>query len=472
MERIFIKDLHGSVGQNTMIKGWVSVRRDQGKLVFFDFRDMSGTVQGVVLPGSGAIETAKETRTEYVVAVEGMVNKRPEKNIQADKLNGDIELQIEKIEILNSSETPPFEITSDTSGINEDVRLQYRYLDLRSERMQRNIRLRSEFIKNVREFLFSKKFTEIETPLLTESTPEGSRDFVVPSRLNPGKFYALPQSPQQYKQLLMIAGMERYFQIAKCVRDEDLRADRGFEFTQIDLEMSFVTMEDVLTILEEMMTTVVEAMGFRIKTKPFPRISYKDAMEKYGADKFDMRTEEDKASGILAYAWVINFPFFEKTDDGKWTFTHNPFSMPIPEHLDSLMKGENIGDILTTQYDLVCNGYESGGGSIRAHKPEILKATYKVMGYSDEEIEDLIGHMLESFKYGTPPHGGIAFGIERNIMNLTGESYLREVVAFPMTRRGQTAVMKAPKPLTDKQLAELNIRVDTKVSKENKQTDA
>jgi aspartyl-tRNA synthetase len=208
-----------------------------------------------------------------------------------------------------------------------------------------------------------------------------------------------------------------------------------------------------------MITTAVEAMGHTIKQKPFPRISYKDAMEKYGADKFDLRTPEEKEKGILAYAWVVNFPFFEKTDEGGWTFTHNPFSMPIPEHLDWLMKGEHIGEILTTQYDLVCNGYESGGGSIRAHKPEILEATYKVMGFSKEDLEERIGHMLKAFRFGTPPHGGIGLGVERNIMNLTGETYLREVQAFPMTRGGQTSVMKAPKPLSEKQLKELHLSV-------------
>ncbi len=461
-ERTFIGELKEKVGSSATINGWVSVRRDQGKMVFFDFRDMTGTVQGVVLPKSPAIEVAKDIRTEYVVAVTGLVNARPEKNVQADKQNGDIELQIEAIEILSAAETPPFDVTADTSGVNEEARLKHRYVDLRSERMQRNRRLRSRFVQLCREFLFDNKFAEIETPLLTESTPEGSRDFVVPSRHNPGNFYALPQSPQQYKQLLMVGGMERYFQIAKCLRDEDLRADRGFEFTQIDVEMSFVTREDVIAMMEGMITHAVEKMGFRIKEKPFPRISYKDAMEKYGADKFDLRTEEDKANNVLAYAWVVDFPFFEKTDDGRWTFTHNPFSMPKPEHLESLMKGEDIGEILTTQYDLVCNGYESGGGSIRAHKPEILKATYKAMGFSDAEIEEKIGHMLEAFKYGTPPHGGIAFGIERNVMNLAGESYLREVVAFPMTRGGQTAVMNAPKPLTPEQLLELGIKIDKK----------
>jgi aspartyl-tRNA synthetase len=462
--RIFIGDLSAHSGETVNIQGWVDVRRDQGKLVFFDFRDMTGTVQGVVLPakdsdGESLMEIAKTIRNEFVVSIDGIVNKRPEKNVQADKVNGDIELEIKGIVILNESEPMPFDIGTDTSGIDESTRLKHRYVDLRSARMQRNIRMRSEFIQRCREQLFAQKFTEIETPLLTESTPEGSRDFVVPSRLNPGKFYALPQSPQQYKQLLMTGGFERYFQIARAVRDEDLRADRGFEHTQIDIEMSFVTMEDVMNTVEAMVTKSVEDMGFTIKQKPFPRISYKDAMETYGADKFDMRTEEDKANGILAYAWVVNFPFFEKTDEGAWTFTHNPFSMPIPEHLDWLMKGEHIEDILTTQYDLVCNGFEAGGGSIRAHKPEILRATYKAMGYTEEETEESVGHMLEAFKYGTPPHGGIALGVERNLMNLTGEDMLREVQAFPMTRGGQTAVMNAPKPLAEKQLKELGIQV-------------
>lgn len=459
-ERILIGDLGKHVGESVAISAWIHVRRDQGKMVFFDFRDRSGLVQGVVLPASPAMEIAKEIRNEYVVRVEGIVNKRPEKNVQADRINGDIELEVQAIEILNPSEPMPFDISEDTSGIDENVRAEYRYLDLRSKRMQKNIRVRSEFIRRCREFLFSKEFVEIETPLLTESTPEGSRDFVVPSRLQPGKFYALPQSPQQYKQLLMTAGFERYFQTARAIRDEDLRADRGFEHTQIDVEMSFVKMEDVMNTIEEMITTTVEAMGHTIKEKPFPRISYKDAMEKYGADKFDLRTPEEKEKGVLAYAWVVNFPFFEKTTEGTWTFTHNPFSMPIPEHLDWLLRGENVENILTTQYDLVCNGFEAGGGSIRAHKPEILEAVYKIMGFSAEELEDRVGHMLKAFRYGTPPHGGMALGVERNVMNLTGETYLREVQAFPMTRGGQTAVMKAPKPLSSKQLKELHLSVD------------
>jgi aspartyl-tRNA synthetase len=428
-------------------------------MVFFDIRDMTGTVQAVVLPKSPVLELTKSTSRESSVRVSGTVNQRPEKNVDKEKQNGDIELLIETFEILGASEPIPFELMEDTSMIGEEARLQYRYLDLRSERMQRNIRMRSEFVRRVREFLFAQRFTEIETPLLTESTPEGSRDFVVPARLHPGKFYALPQSPQQYKQLLMVGGFERYFQIAHCVRDEDLRADRGFEFTQVDIEMSFVQMEDIMNTIESMMISVAVAMGKTIKQKPFPRFTYAEAIEQFGADKFDLRTEEERATGVLAYAWVYKFPFFEKTDEGTWTFTHNPFSAPIPEHVEWLKKGENIAEIITQQYDLVCNGYETAGGSIRAHDPEVLRATYKVMGMSDQDIDERIGHMLEAFKYGTPPHGGIAFGIERAVMNLTGESYLREVQAFPMTRGGQTAVMKAPKPLTEKQLMELGISI-------------
>ena len=461
-QRTLIKDLAQKVGEEVLIKGWVDVRRDQGKMIFFDFRDRSGKVQGVVLPASVAMEIAKTLRHEYVVSVSAKVNARPVKNVNEKVQNGAIELEVLGIEVISKAETPPFDLAVDTSGIDEAVRLNYRHLDLRSERMQKNMRIRSEFIRRIREYLFSNDFTEIETPLLTESTPEGSRDFVVPSRIHPGKFYALPQSPQQYKQLLMVAGFERYFQTARAIRDEDLRADRGFEHTQVDLEMSFVEMKDVMALVEDMITKTVEGMGYTIKQKPFPQISYADSMAKYGADKFDMRTEEDKVNKVLAYAWVTHFPFFEKTDDGKWTFTHNPFSMPIPEHIEWLKEGKNIDQILTTQYDLVCNGYETGGGSIRAHDPEILKATYKVMGYTEEETTERVGHMIDAFRYGTPPHGGIALGVERNIMNLTGEEYLREVQAFPMTRGGQTAVMKAPKVLSKKQLDELGIELRKK----------
>jgi aspartyl-tRNA synthetase len=467
--RTYIKELTGKVGEEVTIAGWVDVRRDHGKLIFIDLRDMSGKVQMVALPShKEAHEVATKMRPEWVIEVSGKVNKRPEKMINPEEPNGAVELEIISISVLNEAETPPIDVRSDGREIGEDSRLKYRYLDLRRPRLQKNIKIRSEFVDRVRQFLFSKGFTEIETPYFTSTTPEGSRDFVVPSRMYPGKFFALPQSPQQYKQLLMVAGFERYFQIARCFRDEDLRADRGFEHTQIDLEVSFTDREELMALDEEMITFTTEAMGFKLKQKPFPRFTYKEAMEKFGADKFDLRTEEDKKAGILAFAWVIDFPFFEKDEkaglnhDGspKWTFTHNPFSMPAKEHLEHHLKGEHIEKIVTQQYDLVCNGFETGGGSIRAHKAEILKATFKIMGYTDEQIEKDFSHMLQAFSFGAPPHGGIAHGIERMIMIMTGERELREVQSFPQTSSGRTSVMEAPGPLSKEQLKELGIKLE------------
>ena len=456
--RTLVSESVNKIGETITLKGWINTIREHGKVVFVDLRDRTGIVQ-VVFWGEVA-DKVRGLGIEFVVEISGLVKSRSESTVNPDIETGSIEIEGQKIEILNTSKTPPFEINKDTSGVDESLRLKYRYLDLRTERVNKNIKLRSEFVRRSREFLFKNDFTEIETPLLTKSTPEGSRDFVVPSRLQPGKFYALPQSPQQYKQLLMTAGFERYFQMARAIRDEDLRADRGFEHTQVDIEMSFVERDDVMNLVEEMIINVVEGMGFKIKTKPFPRITYKESMAKYGADKFDLRDEEDKKNGVLAYAWVVEFPFFEKTDDGKWTFSHNPFSMPIDEHVDWLLEGKNIDQIMTTQYDLICNGYESGGGSIRAHKPEILEATYKVMGYTADEVQQSVGHMIEAFGLGTPPHGGIAIGVERSIMNLTNEKYLREVQAFPMTGGGQTSVMDAPSSVADKQLKELSLKIE------------
>jgi len=460
MKRTLILETPQHVGEEVVLQGWVHRRRNMGKLIFIDLRDASGVCQVVFLPNHTEVLTAAAALGgEYVVSIVGKVNARPPKQVNADMPTGTVEIEALSLEILNTSATTPFEIEDEFKGeVNEELRLKYRYLDLRRARMQRNIRLRSAYVQKVREYLFAKGFTEIETPLLTKATPEGSRDFLVPSRKYPGKFYALPQSPQQYKQLLVGAGFEKYFQLARCLRDEDLRADRGYEHTQLDIEMAFVDYNEVLDLVEGMVIEVVEALGYTIQQKPFPRLTYQEAMAKHGADKFDLRSEEDKANGVLAFAWVVEFPFFEKTDDGKWTFTHNPFSMPKPEHLDWLMNGTNIEQIVTQQYDLVCNGHETGGGSIRAHKPEILKATYKVMGYSEAEIQDSIGHMLEAFTFGQPPHGGIGMGIERMLMNLTNEAFLREVQAFPMTTQGHTAVMNAPSAIEPEQLNELGIK--------------
>ncbi len=463
--RIFINDLTNHIDQEVIINSWVSVRRDQGKMVFFDFRDRTGYVQGVVLPGSSAIEIAKEIRTEYVVMVKGKVNQRPERNQQPEKQNGTIELEILEMEILNASETLPFEISDDTKGISEEVRLKYKYVDLRSDRVQKNIRMRHRVAKMVRDYLDDQGFIEVETPLLTKSTPEGARDFIVPARLYPGSFYALPQSPQQYKQLLMTAGIERYFQIAKCLRDEDSRGDRQPEFTQIDMEMSFVDREAVMQLNEELLIKIVTELypEKRIQQIPFPRISYKDAMEQYGNDRPDLR-EDKNDPNLLAFCWVIDFPFFEATSTsdnpdtkGEWTFTHNPFSAPQPEHMEWLMKKERIGEILTTQYDIALNGYEIGGGSIRNHKPDALRKVFEIMGYDSEVVEKNFGHMLQAFSYGTPPHGGIAWGFDRLMMLLQNEPNIREVIPFPKTGEGKDLMMESPVPVDQKQLDELQI---------------
>lgn len=439
--------------------GWVAARRDHGKLIFIDLRDRWGVVQIVFTPGNKEVlAEANALRSEWVIKLTGKVKERPRGMENPELSTGTIEIEATGIEVLNESNTPPFPLDTDGKEIDEEIRLKYRYLDLRRERVQKNIRIRSEFVQQARTFLFGKEFLEIETPYLSAPTPEGARDFIVPSRLNPGKFFALPQSPQQYKQLLMVAGFEKYFQIARCFRDEDLRADRGFEHTQIDIEMSFVEQSEVMALDEEMMTAMIESMGYKIKEKPFPVFTHAEVMEKFGSDKFDLRTEDEKKSGVLAYAWVKDFPFFEKDSEGSWTFTHNPFSMAKPEHVEWLLAGKNVDQILTTQYDLVCNGVEIGGGSIRAHKPELLQAAFRIMGYSDEATQKEFGHMLEALSFGAPPHGGIAHGVERNLMTLLGEEYLREVQAFPQTSSGRTSVMEAPAEISSKQLKELHLK--------------
>lgn len=468
--RVYISDLKDHIGSSVLIKGWIQIRRDQGKMTFFDFRDASGIVQGVVLPGSAATDVAKETRPEWVVAVTGKVNARPEKMVKVGVQNGDIEIEVLGIEVLNKAETPVFDILSDTREINEETRLAHRYLDLRSERLQKNIRMRHKVQNFVRGLLDAQKFTEIETPIFTKSTPEGARDYVVPSRIHPGKFYALPQSPQQYKQLLMAGGMERYYQFARCMRDEDLRGDRQPEFTQLDMEMSFASEEDIMSVTENLLIKLVTDLypEKKIQAIPFPRIPYKEAMEKYGNDRPDIRENKEDAN-LLAFCWVVDFPFFEKTAtsdnpqaEGEWTFTHNPFSLSKPEHVESLLEKKNIGDIIAAQYDIVLNGYEIGGGSVRAHDPEILKTILGILGHSPEKIEANFGHMLKALASGTPPHGGIAWGFDRLMMLLQNEPNIREVIAFPKTREGRDPMMDSPSEISEKQLAELTIKINKK----------
>lgn len=457
--RIYIKDLKDSIDSEVVIAGWVDIRRDQGKLVFMDMRDMTGKVQCVILPNhTEAMEQVKEVRTEWVLKITGIVNKRPERNIKEGVLNGDIELEITGIEVLNKAETLPFIINENTIGINEDIRMKYKYLDLRSDRMQKNIRMRDKIISYFRNYMHRNDFLEIETPILMKGTPEGSREYLVPSRLELGKFYVLPQSPQQFKQLAMVAGFEKYFQIARCMRDEDTRGDRQPEFTQLDYEVSFVTQEEIIQYTEKMFIGLVETLypNKKIKETPFPRITYAESMEKYGNDKPDLREDKNNPDE-LAFAWVVDFPMFEKDSEGGVQAVHHPFTSPKEE--DAHLLDTEPLKARANAYDIVLNGYELGGGSIRIHNRDLQNKIFELLGLSKEIIEARFGHMLEAFTYGAPPHGGCAQGIDRIVMILENEPNIREVIAFPKTGEGKDLMMGAPSFPSDKQLKELGIQI-------------
>ncbi|PJE67846.1 aspartate--tRNA ligase [Candidatus Shapirobacteria bacterium CG10_big_fil_rev_8_21_14_0_10_40_9] len=454
MERTLTSETVKKVGEKVRLCGWVQTRRDHGKLVFIDLRDRSGILQIF-----GGKELGK-LRPEDVVEVVGEVKKRPKEMVNPKIPTGEIEVEVQEIKILAKAKDLPFPIDTEGLDIDEDLRLKYRFLDLRRPRLVKYLELRHKTIKFIRDWLDSRGFIEIETPILTKATPEGARDFIVPSRLQPGKFYALPQSPQQYKQLLMVAGLEKYYQIARCFRDEDPRADRAYgEFTQLDLEMSFVTQEEILQLIEALFTELTEKV-FKKKVfqKPFPRLSYKEAMEKFGDDKFDLREKKDPE--VVAFAWVLDFPLFEKTPEREIAPSHHPFTAPKDEDLPLLDKEPM--KVHSWQHDLVCNGFEVGGGSIRITDPEIQKKVFKILGLSDEEIEKKFGHLLKAFEYGVPPHGGIAPGIDRLLMAVTGEKSLRELIAFPMNASGQTSVMDAPSEVDKEQLKELGIQIISK----------
>ncbi len=461
-QRMLSTEIVAKIGEEVLLKGWINARRNMGKIVFLDLRDRNGIVQVVGVP-SELDETSNAllatVRPEWVIAVRGIVKERGAKQQNPDMPTGMIEVLMKELVVLNTAETPPFEIDKDTSGITEELRLKYRYLDLRSERMQRNIQIRHDMNHFMRNFLTDKGFWEVETPCLTKGTPEGAREFLVPSRVHPGKMYVLPQSPQQFKQLLMVSGVEKYFQIARCFRDEDQRGDRQPEFTQLDLEMSFVEREDVMAVIEELVVSMIQKLApeKKIQQLPLPRLSYQEAMEKYGTDRPDLRKDKNDPHE-LALCWVIDFPFFEKTEEGGWTFTHNPFSSPKPEHREWLMEKSHLGEILTTQYDIVLNGYEIGGGSIRNHRREALHRVFEVMGFSDEQIEAQFGHMLHAFDFGAPPHGGIALGVDRIAALVRGEPNIREVIAFPKTSDARDVMMDAPSVMPEKSLKDVHIK--------------
>ncbi|WP_027020216.1 aspartate--tRNA ligase [Corynebacterium sputi] len=571
-------------GQSVTLTGWVARRRDHGGVIFVDLRDRSGLAQ-VVFRESDVAELAHSLRSEYVIRVTGVVELRPEGSENPNLDSGAIELNVTELEILNSSEALPFQLDDQSSSneVGEETRLKYRYLDLRREGPAKALRLRSKVNKAAREVLDSNDFTEIETPTLTRSTPEGARDFLVPARLRPGTFYALPQSPQLFKQLLMVSGMERYYQIARCYRDEDFRADRQPEFTQLDVEMSFVDQEDVIALAEQVLTAVWATAGIEVQT-PFPRMTYHQAMEKYGSDKPDLRfdiplvecteffentsfrvfkneyvgavvmeggasqprrqldawqewarqrgakglayilvgedgelggpvakniTDAERegiaahvgakpgdciffaagdtrssrallgaARGAIAeklglidpnawaFTWVVDAPMFEPAADATasgdvalghsaWTAVHHAFTSPKPEHLDDF--DTNPGDALAYAYDIVCNGNEIGGGSIRIHQRDVQERVFKVMGIEDEEAQEKFGFLLEAFAFGAPPHGGIAFGWDRIVSLLAGADSIREVIAFPKSGGGVDPLTDAPAAITPQQRREAGL---------------
>ncbi len=572
-----------AIGEKVNLKGWVQKRRDLGGLIFIDLRDRSGVVQIVFNPevSSEALTIAEGIRNEYVLDVQGTVIAREEGTYNPNIETGKIEIKVEKVTVLNAAKTPPFSIDNKTE-VSEDVRLKYRYLDLRRPVMYETFKMRHDVTKTIRNYLDDAGFLDVETPILTKSTPEGARDYLVPSRVHPGEFYALPQSPQIFKQLLMVGGFERYYQIARCFRDEDLRADRQPEFTQIDIETSFMSQEDIIGMMEEMMAKVMkDVKGFEVET-PFPRMTYDDAMSRYGSDKPDTRFEmelvdvsemvkgcgfkvfssavetggqvkainvkaaaekysrkdidaltefvnvygakglawlkveeaelkgpiskffnkeeqqafrtllnaengdlllfvADKASVVadslgalrlklakelklidetnFNFLWVTDWPLLEYDEEaGRYFAAHHPFTMPVREDLSLLET--NPGSVRAQAYDLVLNGYELGGGSLRIFEREIQEKMFKVLGFSDEEAREQFGFLMEAFEYGTPPHGGIALGLDRLVMLLAGRTNLRDTIAFPKTASASDLLTDAPGEVSKAQLQDLHLSLN------------
>ncbi|MGL3985399.1 Aspartate--tRNA ligase [Bacillus paralicheniformis] len=576
-----------AIGESIVLKGWVQKRRDLGGLIFIDLRDRTGIVQVVFNPdvSKDALETAESIRSEYVLDITGKVVAREEATVNPNLKTGRIEIQAESVNVLSAAKTPPFAISDQASEVSEDIRLKHRYLDLRRPEMFNTLKMRHNVTKAVRSFLDDNGFIDIETPVLTKKTPEGARDYLVPSRVHEGEFYALPQSPQLFKQLLMVSGFDRYYQIARCFRDEDLRADRQPEFTQIDIEMSFMSQEDIMKLAEEMMAKVMlETHGVDISL-PLPRMSYQDAMNLYGSDKPDTRfemlltdvsesvkdsdfkvfasavanggavkainvkgaaskysrkdidalgefaanygakglawlkAEADGLKGPIAkffqdekqqaliealdakegdlilfvadrlevandalgalrlklgkelnlideslfnFLWVVDWPLLEyDSEEGRFYAAHHPFTMPVREDLD--LVDTNPEDMKAQAYDLVLNGYELGGGSIRIFEKDVQEKMFALLGLSEEETKEQFGFLLEAFEYGAPPHGGIALGLDRLVMLLSGRTNLRDTIAFPKTASASCLLMEAPSEVDSAQLDELHLSINRKV---------
>lgn len=456
MKRILAIETLNYIDKTIKLCGWVDKVRSHGKIIFIDLRDLTGKVQVVFGPD---IQEANHLKPEWVIKVKGVVKERPKAMVNPKIPTGTIEIKAEGLKIFSKAKTLPFAIDSPGYEISEEKRLKYRYLDLRRERLKRNLKVRQEVIQFIRDFLQKEDFLEIETPILTKSTPEGARDFLVPARLQPGLFYALPQSPQQYKQLLMVAGIEKYFQIAKCFRDEDPRADRQAEFTQLDIEMSFVTQEDILNLIQSLLVALIKEIfpEKKISKIPFPCLTFKKAMERYKSDCPDLRKNKENKNE-LAFLWIVDFPMFAwKEKEKRWDVVHHPFTKPQTEDIKKLKQTPE--KILAFQYDLVLNGQELGGGSLRSHNPKVLEAVFEILGHKKEEIKKRFGHLLEAFEYGVPPHGGIALGLDRFLAVILGEPNIREVIAFPKTGDNRDLMMEAPNKVDEVQLKELNLKL-------------
>lgn len=443
-------------GKEVTLCGWVAVRRDHGKLIFIDLRDRYGITQVVFIPKDSpeAHKKASDLRSEFVIKLKGIVNKRPANTINVKLKTGEIEILAKELEVLNPSLTPPFEIEGESEA-TEELRLKYRYLDLRRKKVFNNFVLRHKVYKVIRSFLEKDDFIEAETPILTKSTPEGARDYLVPSRANPGLFFALPQSPQLFKQILMVAGIEKYYQIAKCFRDEDLRADRQPEFTQLDMEMSFVNEEDIFSLMEGLMQQIFkEVKGIDLKI-PFSRISYQEAQAKYQSDKPDLRKE---VNAEFAFTWITDFPLLKyNKEEKRWESEHHPFTSPRMEDVDFLEQSPE--KVMSRSYDLVLNGMEIGSGSIRIHDQKLQERIFNIIGIDKEQAHKRFGFLLEAFQFGAPPHGGFAFGIDRLLTILSGEASIREVIAFPKTSAAACLMTGAPSEVDERQLRELGLTI-------------